>query len=128
MAKAPVLKTGGRKPLEVRILCPPLQLARGGIGGPPLVSPGVSPGGGGEQGDAGLAIPEVDDRVAAEHRVRLPAAELHDDVLRHAGADEVAGGGPPKIVHEPPDEVRPHDASERSLPRMGGPIDGAVPA
>ena len=24
MAKAPVLKTGGRKPLQVRILCPPL--------------------------------------------------------------------------------------------------------
>jgi hypothetical protein len=23
MAKAPVLKTGGRKPLQVRILCPP---------------------------------------------------------------------------------------------------------
>ena len=26
MAKAPVLKTGGRKPLQVRILCPPLDL------------------------------------------------------------------------------------------------------
>ena len=26
MAKAPVLKTGGRKPLQVRILCPPLEV------------------------------------------------------------------------------------------------------
>src|SRR4051812_9277878 len=25
MAKAPVLKTGGRKPLQVRILCPPFR-------------------------------------------------------------------------------------------------------
>ena len=31
MAKAPVLKTGGRKPLQVRILCPPLDLARDAI-------------------------------------------------------------------------------------------------
>jgi hypothetical protein len=27
MAKAPVLKTGGRKPLQVRILCPPSSSA-----------------------------------------------------------------------------------------------------
>ena len=43
MAKAPVLKTGGRKPLQVRILCPPLELVlrllvgkryRHGVAGP----------------------------------------------------------------------------------------------
>src|SRR5437870_1673292 len=98
------------------------------MSGPPLVSPGVSPGGRGEQCDAGLSVPEVHDRVATEHRVRLPSAELHDDVLRHPGADEVAGGGPPKVVHEPPDESRSDDAPERSLPRMGRTIYGAVPA
>ena len=30
MAKAPVLKTGGRKPLQVRILCPPLTAPSAG--------------------------------------------------------------------------------------------------
>src|SRR5438876_1154637 len=41
--KAAVLKTAGRKPVEVRILCPPLHLARRRTSAPPRLCPRCAP-------------------------------------------------------------------------------------
>ena len=48
--------------------------------------------------DGFLEVPGGGDVVAAEHRARRPAAELHRHVLRDARADQIPGRAAPKVV------------------------------
>src|SRR5689334_2286357 len=49
----------------------------------------------------------VHDVVAVEHASRLVTRQLHGDVLGDARAHEIPHGGPPQVVDDAVDELRP---------------------
>lgn len=61
-------------------------------------------------------ISRADDVVAFEHRPCLVPGRLHRDSFRHTGSHQVADGGPPKVVRDPPGAASDDSASLAAQP------------